>query len=78
MYGVKLALPDNYGLCLKQLNGLIKKLKQNPEILGEYNNTIQDRLKRGIVEAVEISEDNPGRIHYLPHHAIVRHDKETT
>ena len=30
------------------------------------------------MEAVKPSENDLGRVHYLPHHAVVRRDKETT
>ena len=37
-------------------------------------------MQRGIVEIVK--DDNPdedhGKVHYMPHHAVVRHDKDTT
>jgi hypothetical protein len=47
--------------------------------LEEYNKTIMKQREDGIVEVV----DNPveidgGRVHYLPHHAVVRQDKQTT
>ena len=72
-------LPDNYMLSLRRLEGLMKRLKQTPEILKEYNATIQDQIDKGIVEVVpdaRIAQE--GRVHYLPHHAVIRHDKATT
>ena len=72
------ALPDNYQLCLKRLHGLVKRLKQDPTILCEYDSTIKKQVQQGIVERVESSEEEPKRVHYLPHHAVVRQDKETT
>ena len=30
------------------------------------------------MEIVDPSDDDAKRIHYLPHHAVVRHNKETT
>lgn len=33
---------------------------------------------KGIVERVEDLKDTPEMMHYLPHHAVVRQDKETT
>ena len=68
-------LPDNYELSLKRLKGLLQKLKRDPEILKEYSAIIQEQLDKGIIEIVE---QTAGRTHYLPHHAVVRHDKETT
>jgi hypothetical protein len=71
-------LPDNYQLCVRRLYGLLKRLKHDPDILREYNATIQDQLRQGIVEVVEPSEEEIQKIHYLPHHAVVRRSKETT
>ena len=72
------ALADNYKLCLRRLHGLTKRLKQDPAILQEYDATIKNQIQQGIVESVEPSEDDPKCVHYLPHHAVVRQDKQTT
>ena len=53
-------------------------MQQNPDVLIEYNSIICDQLEKGIVEEVNDSEVELGVIHYLPHHAVIRHDKETT
>ena len=69
-------LPDNYELCRRQLNGLLRKLNQNHEQLHQYNVVIRDQLCQGMVEVVA----NPaielqGRL--SPHRAVVRHNKQT-
>ena len=54
-------------------------LTKEPEILREYDFVIKEQLSRGIVE--EVSENNTGKVgevHYLPHHPVVRNDKQTT
>ena len=79
-------LPDNYELCLRRLWGLIRRLRQNPEVLKEYDSIIQNQIKQGIVEPVEPMDkvanisvrETVERIHYLPHNAVIRHDKDTT
>jgi len=72
-------LPDNYELSLKRLKSLICRLQQDPDILKEYHSVIQDQLRKGIVEMVEESHiSESGRVHYLPHHAVIRKDKTTT
>ena len=70
-------LPNNYSLCLKRLRGLLKRLRHDPDILQEYHSTIQDQLRRGVVEPVT-QTDEPQKIHYLPHHAVVKRMKNTT
>ena len=72
-------LPDNHQLSLKRLQGLLRRLKQSPEILQEYQTTIQDQIRRRIVEMVDQPDEvSMGMILYLPHHAVVRRDKSTT
>ena len=71
--------PDNYQLSFKRLQGLLRRLRQNPTILQEYDSTIRHQIEQGIVEVVEDPQSNvTGRVHYLPHHAVIRRDKETT
>ncbi|XP_068712813.1 uncharacterized protein [Montipora foliosa] len=73
------SLPDNYELNRKHLENLLKRLRQEPEILKEYDSVIKEQLQRGIVEVVEKpSEGGVGRVHYIPHHAVIRTDKSTT
>ena len=71
-------LPDNYNLSRRRLYGLVRRLKQTPVILREYDAILHEQLDKGIIERVEDSGETPGMIHYLPHHAVIRQDKETT
>ena len=74
-------LPDNYELSVARLNSTLKRLRKEPELLKEYNNVIEEQLKRGIIEEVKPNLLEPaevGRIHYLSHHAVVRKDATTT
>ena len=71
-------LPDNYQLSLGRLRSLLHRLKQTPDIFQEYNKVIQDQIERGIVEPVNDSTTSSSKVHYLPHHAVIRKDKSTT
>ena len=72
-------LTDNYRLSCKKLDGLLKRLRQNPPVLHEYDKVIKNQVNRGIVEIVSQPEIISGKgAHFLPHHAIVREDKTTT
>ena len=72
-------LPDNYELCRKRLYGLLKRLRQNPEQLVQYDTIINDQLRQGVVEVVrDPAQFEGGRVHYLPHHPVIRLDKDTT
>ena len=81
---------NNYGMCATRLRSLHSKLKKEPKLLKEYHNIIQDQRKNGIVEILPASKDEDFKetnrntevtskgIHYSPHHAVVRRDRETT
>ena len=72
-------LPDNYKASLQRFHSLYNRLKQTPKILEEYDNVIKDQLQKGIVKRVDETEPGEvGKVHYLPHHAVIRRDKETT
>ena len=70
-------LPDNYELASKRLSGLYKRFRQTPAVLQEYDRIIQEQLKGGIVHIVESWDHGAQKLHYLPHHPVVRQDKET-
>ena len=74
-------LPDNYQyqFSRKRLENVLERLRHDPEVLREYDCVIKEQLHRGIVEVVEKpSEGEVGRVHYIPHHAVIRRDKLTT
>ena len=65
-------LPDNYMLSCY-------RLKVNSSVLKEYANVIREQFNLEIIE--DVAESNPkplGKVHYLPHRAVVRQDKSTT
>ena len=64
-------LPSNYDLSQRRLVGLLKRLKQDPQILKEYDSIIQHQLQEGIIEEVEGNATSTRTLHYLPHHAVV-------
>ena len=72
-------LPTNYQLSLNRLRGLLHRLRHQPTVLQQYDNVIQDQLKKGMIQPVQDLEDiQEARVHYLPHHAVIRQDRETT
>ena len=74
-----LTLPDNYNLSLRRLTGLFKRLKGSPDLLKGYDDIIKEQLAMGIIVPVDdTAESSSAHIHYLPHHAVLRHDKSTT
>ena len=76
-----LPIPDNYNLCYNCLKSMHLKLSKTPDILHEYENIIQEQLAAGIIEKIpnQSSEElNDEDVHYLPHHGVIRKNRETT
>ena len=72
-------LPDNYTVALRRLTTTIKKLKNQPEILKQYEGVIREQLHSGVVEMVPQDQiPPPGDVHHLPHRTVVRLDRDTT
>jgi len=72
-------LPDNYLVSERRLRSTEKKLKSQG-ILDTYNQIFQDYEREGIIERVSKDQifKESGFVHYLPHRAVVREDKQTT
>ncbi|XP_011410528.1 PREDICTED: uncharacterized protein LOC100633078 [Amphimedon queenslandica] len=73
------SVPDNFSLSKRRLLSLLKRLRKTPDLLIEYDRVIQHQKQMGIVELIEDpSRQDGNRVHYLPHHAIIRKDRETS
>ena len=71
-------LPDNYEVAVSRLNSVLRHLRRNPELLAEYNRIIEEQSSKGIISEVDSnSEIKVGRLQYLPHHSVLREDKQT-
>ena len=64
-------------LSLKRLQTLLKKLGSDPDLFNEYQSILEKYVKEGIIEEVK-DAGLVGKVHYLPHRAVVRRDRETT
>ena len=72
-------LPSNTDLAGRRLNGLLKRLYHHPEVLQVYHAVMQEQLQQGVIEKVDETHRNTGRIvHYLPHHVVILQNKQTT
>ena len=72
-------LIDHFELSRKRLTSLLKRLRQIPQLLSEYDSIMRDQLEKGIVEVVTQPMLALGdQTHYLPHHGVVRQDKATS
>ena len=63
----------------KHLTSLREQLTKDSNLFFEYDRIINDSLSMGIIEKVPLNENiEPGTIHYLPHIAVIRSERETT
>ena len=70
-------LPSNLNLATRRLQGLLRRLHQQPDVRREYHAIMQEQLRQGIIEKVQAGETTD-TVHYLSHHAVIRRDKQTT
>ena len=70
-------LPSNINISLSRMKGQLKRLRKEPEVLDEYDSIIKEQLNSGVIEKVAELEQTE-KVHYLPHHAVIRRDAETT
>ena len=72
-------LPDNYGIAYQRLVSLKRKLEHQPNVSKQYHDYFNDQLEKGVIEKVDSNDHGKiGWTHYLPHHGVVREDKDTT
>ena len=72
-------LPTHYELSKTRLTYLQQRLQKNKELMKKYDDIIEEQLQAGIVEPVSTANENRvnnPKIHYLPHHAVVRRIKQ--
>ena len=67
----------NYTECLACLNLLRARLLKDKFLLQEYSATFVQQLQSGIIELVPKTQKKLQASFYLPHHGVVRQDKET-
>ena len=73
-------LPDNFQLSVARQKGQLKRLQQQPLVLEQYDEIITKQLHDGIIEEINPHNDSPepGKVHYLPHHPVIREHAKTT
>ncbi|XP_045493465.1 uncharacterized protein LOC123692733 [Colias croceus] len=64
-------------IALKRLEYLEKRFEKNKELKDDYAKVIQEYLELNHLEEVSEDEKDNAAV-YLPHHAVVRTDKDTT
>ena len=64
-----------FEISVKRLRQLQSRLKKDKALFRDYDHIIREQEREGIVEQTIINE-NDG--YFLPHHGVIRQDKETT
>ena len=70
-------IPQNYSTCVSRLKNQLRRLKDDPDVLKEYEKIINEQIQEGIVSKVTGMEDAQ-KISYLAHSAVIRQEAETT
>ncbi|GBN56676.1 hypothetical protein AVEN_110042-1 [Araneus ventricosus] len=71
-------LNNNYEIAKKRLFNLNDKFKRDKNLYLNYKEIIQQQLKDGIVEYANCEPNNTCPGYFMPHHAVIREQKETT
>ena len=71
-------ISSDHRLCRDRLKSLHVKLKGKPELMAEYDAIFREELRAGIIEQVPVSRENEVGVHFMPHHGVVRKDRETS
>ena len=70
-------LPENRTMAVGRLKSLVRRMKDNPDLIKKYDGIIEDQLTQGINEKVT-TESKDTIKHYIPHHAVINPTKATT
>jgi len=68
-------LKPNELMCQGRLQSLLTRLRRSPELLAAYHEKIMEAVRQGFITEVDGTYD--GAHTYLPHHPVVRPDKNT-
>ena len=55
----------------------IIRLKKDPTLLQVYNNIIREQERRGFIENVPDCDQPSSKIHYIPHHPLIKESSTT-
>ncbi|KAF1750846.1 hypothetical protein GCK72_017397 [Caenorhabditis remanei] len=76
--GKEIRMGTNKNLAYKRLMCLIEKLRNNSNLLREYNKIIKEQLKAGIIERVTPEMQKQGKSYYAPQNAVFKANSANT
>ncbi|GFQ81881.1 integrase catalytic domain-containing protein [Trichonephila clavata] len=71
-------MSSNFNLAKNRLKGLASRFRKDNSLYENYTRVLDSQLTDGIIESVNTENLNQNLIYYMPHHPIIRNDKETT
>jgi hypothetical protein len=71
-------LPDNRQSATRRLVSTERRLLKEPALAAAYQAVLDDHQEKGYVRRLETKEEIAEPQWFLPHFAVVRHDKDTT
>ncbi|XP_068246824.1 uncharacterized protein [Palaemon carinicauda] len=73
--------PTGYRKALGQLYSLKKAFQSKPELFDQYQSVLDEYVKLGFIEEIEVEDDSfhpiDGINHYLPHHPVFKESATT-
>ena len=76
--GESQGIPVNYGQAVGRLRSLLKKFEKQPEMMNQFQETIDEQLNNGVIEEVTKDTKSGPIVHYIPSHSVTTPQKTTT
>ncbi|KAL5007291.1 hypothetical protein ScPMuIL_016097 [Solemya velum] len=70
-------LQSNFGIVKRRTENVIRRLSRDPDLLRMYSKVLSEQEEKGFIERVDIASDCTNRIHYIPHHPVLKESATT-
>lgn len=71
-------LADNRSIAESRLLSQLRRLRDHPDLMKQYDDTISEYFTEGHAERVPDDPTSSDNVYYLPHHAVIRREAVTT
>ncbi|GFY36932.1 integrase catalytic domain-containing protein [Trichonephila clavipes] len=75
---LKESLDNNYGIAYERFSKLCHKFQNDQSLYTKYKNVVDSYVEQNIVERVPNTNVVDGAEFYLPHRAVIRHDRSSS